>query len=496
MEIIGRKRERASLTEHCSQNSAQFIALYGRRRVGKTFLIRNFFESRAATIVNVTGQQNGKRERQLAIFQTNIEKALFESERLPTFRTWEEGFSHLTAGLKLRHKDPLVTEILVFLDELPWLSTRKSGLIEALEHAWNTELQYLTKLRLVVCGSAASWMIRNVINARGGLHNRLTATMRLLPLSLAETDEFLRSKKIDLTQGQVLELYMALGGVPFYLEKVRKGLSAAQNIGHICFGDGELRGEFQRLFSSLFDNSASHIRIVQALAEKRRGLTREEIVKQTSLPSGGALTGWLEELEEAGFIARITPVDRKTKDTLFRLIDEFCIFHLDWIEESPSNSLMGDGMSYWVTRVQSQKYSIWCGYAFESVCFKHIEYIKAKLGLLNILCEVGSWSLRAPKNKTNAPAKKEQRGTQIDLLFDRADRAVTLCEMKYSQSPYVITKSYIDILEKKEAVYLQNTKSKKHVLIALVTPFGVEDNEHSRALVTNIITLANLFSKP
>jgi AAA+ ATPase superfamily predicted ATPase len=499
--IIGREQEQSRMNDMVISEKAHFWAVYGRRRVGKTFLIREFFIRRKCIFCTITGSNRDekgekiakKMQYQLNIFQMAVEKTFFEGERLPRFKNWQEAFSQLLLGIKMRRKQD-DTEIVIFLDELPWLTTRRSDLISVLEHIWNTEMQYIPKLRLIVSGSAASWMLRNVIHAKGGLHNRLTASFRLKPFSLSETAKYLREVKNScLDEAQILELYMCIGGIPYYLSHANKTeYSASQIVGSLCFGDGELAKEFDKLFVSLFDNSQIHSNIVRALAAKPSGMTRDEILAEVGLSSGRMATETLNELEEAGFIEGLVPIHKKGRDALYRLMDEFCLFHCNWIERAPSRSFVNNPIDYWLGQIQSQNYVVWAGYAFENICLKHSHLIRKKMGFSAVACDIGPWQYHPLRLKVK---NTQPDGAQIDLLFDRADKVISLAEMKYYNAPFVLSADYKKKIEKKISVFKAVSKTKKYINIILVVPFGLTHNSHSNGFISGVVKLEDLFNE-
>jgi AAA+ ATPase superfamily predicted ATPase len=492
MDIIGRKFEREKMTSLCDSGQAQFWVVYGRRRIGKTFLVREFFKRRECAYCAVTGEKGRKTDRQLSHFQTAIEKTFFDGERLPSVKNWDDAFEQLSTGLRLQSRSNPKKELVIFLDELPWLAARKSGLLGALDHAWNTELQYMPNLRLVICGSAASWMIENVVLNKGGLHNRLTGTFRVEPFTLTETRDYLRQiRNCSLSEAQILELYMSTGGVPYYLSFVRNDYSAAQNIGYLFFGKGELSDEFEKLFAPLFDKSEIHTKIVRNLSACSHGMIREEIVKTAGISAGRQTSVALKELEEAGFIGRFKPINRKSRENIYKLTDEFCLFHFKWIETAPSRHFLSSGLDYWLQQMQSAAFSSWAGIAFESTCLKHAPLIIKKLGFSAVSCKIGPWVYHAlGKEKQRA-----NQGAQIDLLFERADRVATVTEMKYYNKEFVLSKEYRTILQRKMDVYKAVAKNNFHVSLAIVSPYGVKQNEHSNGFVSGVVVLEDLFER-
>jgi hypothetical protein len=371
----------------------------------------------------------------------------------------------------------------VFLDELPWLNTPRSRFLSSLEHFWNSWGSRQIDFILVVCGSAASWMLQKIVRAKGGLHNRLTRQIRLLPFTLQESEVFLKSRGVDLTSIQVVELYMVMGGIPHYLKQTEPGLSAVQIIDKVCFSpQGLLREEFDKLYVSLFDEGEQNQKIVKTLAKKRRGLTRGEILQSIGLESGGSASRRLEELEESGFIQSLIPFGKKANDTLYRLSDEFSLFHLDWIGRLGKRS-PGDG--YWLTQQNTPRRRAWAGYAFESLCLKHAMRLKAALGIAGMETTAAPWYHRHS-------AKSEIPGAQIDLLIDRRDHTINVCEMKFSETEFTIDKKYAGDLRRKLDVFRRATGTRKNVFLTMVTTFGVVNNAYAKELVANSLTLEDL----
>jgi AAA+ ATPase superfamily predicted ATPase len=480
--IIGRTSEKTVLESALRSNEAEFIAVYGRRRVGKTHLIRNYFED--SICFEMVGEYDGTLKDQLKNFAYGLSNATGMGIQLQPPTSWSEAFRQLEQYLE----SPMVKgkggKRIVFLDELPWINTPRSKFLPSLEHFWNAWAVKQPDVILVVCGSAASWMIQNIIRARGGLHNRLSRQIRLLPFTLAEAETFLVHRGVELTRNQIVELYMVIGGVPHYLKMVEPGYSTAQIIDNICFSStGALRDEFSKLYASLFDDSDQHMKIITMLAKKRRGLSRNEILKPMGVSSGGSLTRRLDELEESGFIISLVPIGKQTKDALYRLVDEYSLFYLDWIRPLGRRS-PNDG--YWLSRQNTPKKRAWAGYSFENLCLKQVRRIKAALGVEQVETIEAPWYYRPNKDSTLP-------GAQIDLLIDRRDQTINLCEMKYSESEFTITKKYADDLRRKRHVFKEVTGTKKNVFITMVTTFGLVANTHSRELVANSLTLKNLF---
>lgn len=469
------------LTTMLASDRAELLALYGRRRIGKTHLIRHFVEPKAGTYLEVTGTKDGSAALQRRRFREALESTMTGGQILPDFRSWDDALSYMTQLVERRaasSSDPIV----LFFDELPWLATPRSKLLESIDYYWNAHLSRLPQVKLILCGSAASWMLRRLVLAKGGLHNRITRQIRLEPFTLRETHEYLKRARIRLKEMETLELYMALGGVPYYLSLLERGESVAQAVGRLCFERaGPLRGEFDNLFASLYDDHEQHVALVETLATKAGGLTRNELIERLELSSGGGLNRRLAELEEAGFLARISPWGKKVKSTVFRVIDEFSLFHLRWIRPAPKGVLARGAASHWTSRTKTPSYRAWAGYAFESVCLKHARELQRALDIEGLVTDVGSWR-HVPRNKAIA-----RQGAQVDLLFDRHDDVIILCEMKFSQEPFVITKSYARELREKITVFEESTKTRKRVVLTLVSPHGLKRNTWSEDLVDRVL---------
>jgi AAA+ ATPase superfamily predicted ATPase len=485
--IIGRKEEIALLKKLNDKNSAEFLAVYGRRRVGKTHLLRNFFNAQPCVYFEATGLKDGALHQQLKLFTERVSEVFLRGVPLQLPLSWLDAFKLLTNAIE---EIPHDKKIVLFFDEIPWFAKAKSGFLQALDHYWNTRWSTRPNLKLVVCGSAASWMLNNLIYAKGGLHNRLTSVIPLKPFTLHETEDYLRHLGVELNRRQILELYMVMGGIPLYLNGVQPGYSSSQIINQLCFHkDGLLFNEFSNLFASLFDTSEAHDELIRIISRSRHGLSREQILQKTKYSSsGGMFKTRLSELEEAGFIASFTPYGYLNKGTFFRVIDEYALFYLRWISPvSKRLKLSLKNTSYWESKMQSQSWKSWSGYAFESICLKHIEQIKKALGIQAIATEVGSWRYHSKND--------EESGTQIDLLIDRSDGIVNLCEIKFCQGKFILTKSYAEELSRKVSVYQTHGKTNKSVFLTLITSDGVKSNTNSTHLITNELTSNDLFAK-
>lgn len=472
--IIGREKEQSILTRLLAGKQSDLLAIYGRRRVGKTFLIINHYANQLRFYCS--GQSDGNLQVQLYNFKEQL-KVYFPGETFGEPGNWQEAFSMLRKGID---GVPGTGKKVIFFDELPWFDTHRSGFLSAFGYFWNVYASQRSDLLVVICGSAASWMIRKVVNNKGGLHNRITQRIRLMPFSLKETETYLQAKKIHFSRYQLLQLYMVMGGIPQYLNSVERGLSVQQVIEQSCFHkDGALHHEFDNLYRALFKNATTHFAIIRAMAARPTGLTREQILQVSGLETGGGVTTALEELEESGFIFRTQPFGKKVKDSLFRLADEYSYFYLRFIE-GRAPAVQGQ----WVARSQSSAYRAWCGYAFENCCLRHLEQIKQALGISGIITLQASWRLAGGSTRD---------GAQIDLLIDRSDQTINLCEMKFSEHPFVINKAYAAALQRKTLAFRQHTDTRKNTQLTMITTYGVADNAYRQQLVDNEVTMESLF---
>jgi uncharacterized protein len=486
--IIGRNEELKLLKEVWQSRGPEFLAIYGRRRIGKTFLIREYF-SKKGIFLETFGVKKLTISKQLDNFAQALSRTFFGGIPIKTPTSWSAAFELLTQKLK---EVPKNKKSIIFLDEVPWLASRKSDFLSALDYYWNQHWSQIPNLILIICGSAASWMLEYVVNAKGGLYNRITKKILLKAFTLKETEEFLKkNRKINLSRKQIVDLYMAIGGIPFYLKEVKKGLSTSQIIDKLCFHEnGILFTEFKNLFRSLFDQAEVNMQIIREIAKAGNLISREQLIKVTNLSSGGTLNKRLEELEASQFIACFIPLGKKNRDRHYRIIDEYTLFYLKWIDPllHSGTSFFDDG--YWQKAWNTPERIVWSGYAFESICFKHIKQIIKALGV-KCHTEIGSW-------RHSVLAKSSEQGAQIDLLFDRADNTITLCEIKYCDKPYVIDKSYAAALNQKIDVFAKNYPSRKNptrkqIFLALVAASGVKKNMYSEDLIHNEVSLEDLF---
>ena len=478
--VIGRREEKRLLHRLYDSKNAEFLAIYGRRRVGKTYLIRNYFKDQGL-FFEITGAHNARTKEQLENFHTEHSALFGNQEGEPSPKSWSEAFNRLRKSIESINS---TSKIIVFLDELPWLASPRSGFLAALDYAWNRHFSGMQNVLLIVSGSAASWMINHVVNNTGGLYGRLSAHLRLIPFTLSETEEYLQSRNISLPRKQICEIYMVTGGVPKYLSYIEKGLSATQNIEHLCFKpQSPLLTEFYKLYKSLFHSAETHLQIMKALAKKRRGLPRSELQRSAKLRSKSQTDLVLRELEEAGFIDTLPETNKKSQETSYRISDEYTLFYLKWIEPEKGTILRGVEKDYWVKRSAQPGWSSWAGFAFESLCLKHI-------GELKMALQIGGVSTKSSYWKAVEDGKIV---SEIDLVIDRADQCINLCEIKFCNQEYAITKQYAQDLIRKKDRFQVGTKSKKGLFTTLITPYGVKKNMHYHSCIDHQLTLEAFF---
>lgn len=478
-QLIGRKTELKALREYLNSDKSEFVAVYGRRRVGKTFLIRMAAGDNFSFFV--TGAYKASKSEQLINFAIALQK-YSGSERLAIQKNWILAFYELSRYLETLPEGKKI----VFIDELPWMDTAKSGFIAALENFWNSWAVLRNDIKLIACGSATSWMINNLIRNRGGLHNRLTHHLVLEPFSLGECEEYFKAFGFSYGRKQIAECYMAMGGIPYYMSMMDKSKSLAQNIDDLFFSkNAPLKDEFNDLYRALFKNASPHIEVVTALSVKGKGLTRQEILNATDLTDNGAFSIVLDELEHCGFIRLYEPFGnvirpgekRQKSNTIYQLVDFYTLFYFNFIK----NNRYQDE-HFWTSSVNSPMHSAWSGLSFEMLCLIHLKQIKQALGISGVQTLACSWR-----------SKEAKRGAQIDLLVDRKDETINICEMKYAKDVFEITKEYEEKLSNKVNAFSEETGTKKSLLLTMITTYGVKQNMYS-GIVQSEIVLDDLFA--
>lgn len=471
--IIGRKEEQQVLQTCLQSARAEFVAVYGRRRVGKTYLVKQFFKEHFDFYF--TGAYQASRKDQLFNFKMTLEDCSGKKRKTP--QTWLEAFFQLKdylAGLGDKRK-------VVFIDELPWLDTPRSNFISALELFWN---QWASdqNLMLVVCGSATSWMLNKLLGDKGGLHNRVTRSIYLAPFTLGETEEYLQSNGIVMNRHQIVECYMVMGGTPYYLAMLQPRLSLSQNINRLFFEQhAELAHEFDFLFRSLFKDGKIYQKVVEELSRKAKGMTRLELLANCKLTDNGQLTEVLEDLCNCDFIRRYSSFDKKQRDVVYQLTDLFSLFFLHYVRYANG---MDD--TFWTDMIDSPSHRAWCGYAFEQVCLHHIKQIKQALGIAGVQANACAWTAKGVENGNG------KNGGQIDLVLDRRDQIINLCEMKFSLYPFELTPAYLQYIQQRRELFRSVTGTRKALHLTFITTYGLADNAQ-KGMVQSEVTMDDLF---
>lgn len=471
--MIGRCEEVAQLNRLYDSRESEFVAVYGRRRVGKTYLIREMFEGRFAFVH--TGKSEGSLRVQLNHFHQSL--TAFSAERLTKPKSWDEAFGLLKKVVVASSESRKV----VFIDELPWMDTPRSGFLSALDSFWNEWASARKDILLIVCGSAASWMVKNLFRNRGSLHNRVTARIWLMPFTLGECERYAAERGLEMSRRELAECYMIFGGIPYYWRCLQRGLSLAQNIDRTVFAaSAPLRNEFGELYKSLFRSSRLYERVVSVLARKKIGMTRSEIIAAAGAGIAGTLSEVLESLECSGFIRRYRSPGKKARDSVYQLIDGFTLFHFRFLDGATSDE------HFWQTMAPSPARAAWRGLAFERLCLQHVRQIKSALGISGIHVESYAWR--------HDPDEAVPEGAQIDLLLERSDGVTNVCEMKFCADRYVMDARAESEVSRKLTVFQAVTKTRQALHLTLVTSFGLMRNMHS-GRVQSEVTLDDLFKE-
>ena len=469
--MIGRTSEIEELQRLYDSKESEFVAVYGRRRVGKTYLVKETFEGRFAFLH--TGLANIETRGQILHFFKSLKAFGYTERRCP--RNWFEAFDALEALLR---KSQMKRKV-VFIDELPWMDTSRSDFITALGSFWNEWASARKDVLFIICGSASSWIIKKIFRNRGGLHNRVTARIALRPFTLRECELFARDRELGMTRKDIAECYMALGGIPYYWKALQRGKSLAQNLDMMFFDEmAPLKDEFNDLYSSLFRNAAGYKKIVEVLATRKIGMSRSEIAELTGIHGTGRLSDMLDTLVASGFLRWYRGYGKKKRDGIYQLIDNFTLFHFRFLAPPPTDE------HFWSTTLASQTQSVWRGLAFERLCLQHLAQIRRALGVGSIHVEAYGWQFKG--NETYPD------GVQIDMILERADNVINICELKYSANPFAIDKSYDAELGRKAATFAGVTGTKKALHLTLVTANGLVKNQYSSRVQSQVV-LDDLF---
>ena len=462
--LIGREKEKQLLEQYVESDRSEFIAIYGRRRIGKTFLVTETLGNKLD--FDMTGVINGDSTMQLTSFTLSLTQSGYTGKR-PT--SWIEAFAALREVIAARSSQQ---KVLVFIDEMPCLDTPKSGFVPALDLFWNGWASRQKNIKLIVCGSATTWMVDNIIDSHGGLHNRITHEMHLHPFTLRETEEYLEANDFHWNRITVFQTYMILGGVPYYLSLLDNKTGLPANVDRLFFSeDAELAGEYERLFSSLFRNPQPYKDIIRLLTDNKRGLTRKEISAKLGKESGGNLSKMLTNLENCDFLRKYNVREKKinSNNGIYQLTDFYVRFYNDFCRQHSTDS------HYWSNSLNTPKQNNWYGLAYERLCMAHIQQIKAALGIAGIRTEYYSW-----RSKKSTPA------AQVDMIIERADDIVNLCEIKYSRDKYTIDANEEEKLRNRITAFEQETGLKKAIQLTMITTYGLNENAHSYEVAASL----------
>ncbi len=471
--MVGRKRELRMLRECVEADRSRLIVVYGRRRVGKTFLVREAFDYRFT--FTHTGLEKGGLDEQLSEFWSSLRRQWNADCKMP--RNWFEAFELLKDAIE-SSSDVRKT---IFIDELPWMDTRNSGFVKAVESFWNGWASARKDVVMIVCGSAAAWMSKKVLQNRGGLFNRANRTIYLEPFTLAECESYVKSEGLVMDRKDIASAYMIFGGAPYYWSLLDRGESLSQNIDRLFFGSRpELAEEFERLYKSVFTDPAPYIDVVAALGKKKCGMTRGEIVSAVpEAENNGVLSTVLRNLETSGFVRRYSETGKKKKGSVFQLIDNYTLFFFQFVQ-----GYAGHDEHRWTNMVHDQRRMTWEGLSFERLCLQHTRQIKAALGIAGVETSESSWRCISED--------PDVKGAQIDLVITRGDRVVNLCEMKFVSEKFVIDAEYASRLREKIGTFKRETGTHCNCHLTFVTTYGVRRNVHS-GIVQSEVTLDDLF---
>lgn len=450
---------------------SEFVVVYGRRRIGKTFLVRRFFKDNYA--FSFVGKHEMRREQQLAEFAKEL-MCYSHSTFVPQLKNWTEAFDALQRLLETYN---IPGKKVVFFDEMPWMDTPKSDFVSALENFWNGWANMRDDIVLVACGSATSWMVDKLLHNQGGLFNRITQKLYLRPFKLSEMEQYLDEKHFGWNRYQIAQCYMILGGIPFYLTLLNPKLSLLSNIDELFFADAHamLRTEYNELYSTLFKRPDNYLAVIRMLTERKEGFTRKEINEKTKL-GGAALSKILSDLEQCDFIFSYARYGNAKNNAIYRIKDFYTLFYYKYV-----NGIDTKDSLRWTHLSSTPQVSSWQGFSFELLCLLHLDEIKKALGIDRILNDASAWRSRQP-----------ELNTQIDLVIERADHNINLCEMKFSSGMYAIDKGYEQKLRERMSIFLAETMTRCSTRITMVTTYGVLQNKHS-GIVNDEVLLDDLF---
>lgn len=480
--IIGREEELATISRLYTSERSEFLALYGRRRVGKSFLIEEAMENKftfmtVGLFIKVDKDDAEKvesyRQQQLRHFYSSLLEYGLPEEGNPAPTNWLDAMNLLKKLLLSKRSRRKV----VFIDELPWLAgPQSSELVSELGFFWNQWARKRKDILLIVCGSATSWMIDNVIREYEGLYGRVTETIALKPFTLAECERYWEKRGFHLSRYEVALTYMVIGGVPYYMDSFRPDRTMADNINTIYFNKDKARQEFKDVYAGLYSSSEVYINVIRQLGKRFYGMSRTELLEALDKKGGGNFSDVLENLIDSGIIRSYTLYGSPRKQTVYQLMDFFTLFYLRFCENTDFTS--------WRSVQRSKPFYSWAGNSFELLVVEHIQQLADALRIKEYATPF-SWSGDTPDGDE----------AQIDLVIPAtAERADYICEMKFSEGKYILKEEDADDITRHiEALKNSSIHKLSHsIYVVLVTSFGVTESKH-RSHLNDIVTLDSLF---
>lgn len=467
--FVGRELELKKLRAIGEADEPSIVVVYGRRRVGKTELLEQAFRHR--NILKFEGIEGLSEKDQYANAMRQLAK--YVGEDLLTkvqITSWSEFFD-----LVARYtKEGTWT---IYLEELQWLANYESKLLSELKYAWDNQFRRNPKLLLILCGSAPSFMLEKVVHSKA-LYNRSQHEIHLQELSISETKLFLKNR----SDREIFNAYLSVGGIPEYLKWVDKESSVFQGLCTHAFTSGSFFSrEFEKIFTSSLANNKHYREIIETLS-RCKFLSREELAEKLKLTSGGTLSILLTDLEKCGFISKYCPYNLSNSSNVIRyaIADNYLHFYFNFIRPIQSKIENGDYNEVPQSAIKMDSYAKWLGFAFERWCRKYSRVIAKILGFSGVQYRSGAYFSRA----TN----KKDPGYQIDLVFDRADKVYTICEMKYLQSPAGI--KVIGDMERKLSFFPNKGKNTIHKV--LICNEGADTAVLNRVYFDHVITYKDL----
>ena len=470
--MIGRQRELEDLTEYCRSSKAELICVYGRRRVGKTYLVENAFGGLFS--FSATGSEDKRDRTQLKVFHNALRQFGCQERYMPN--DWFDAFGRLRSILESADvARSMEGRRVVFLDEFPWFASKRSEFLFAFADFWNSWASRQDDMVVIVCGSATSWIIKNLFENTGSLYNRITRQMYIAPFNLHETEQMAESLRLGWSRDAILQCYMVFGGLPYYIDMLDRRKSLAQNIDALCLDvHGPLKREVPHLMEATLGNSPLHRDILRKLSTSKAGIRRKDLVDSLQDGNSGSLKRALDDLEKCGYIRKYKNRYEKRKPTVYQLVDPFLLFSFRFIE--------GKEPSSWSAFSGTQAYYAWRSNAFEIACLCHLRQIKHAIGISGVQTECFPW-----KSSMSDP------GVQIDLVIERADKVTNLCEMKYTDEEFSIDEEHEQKLRYKRQVFLDESKTGNVCLLTLVSAHDLKESIHSWDIAATV-TADDLFA--